>query len=395
MWKTNGKTADRQPFTEIEQCLNRLATPLTFLDNQLGPELILRLAELAEAHGSDYDRSLAMLRSGILVSFAGNHWRKRALTRLRTGRQLARQSGADEARGTAEFCMFVWDTQRGRLANSLRHGQAALRRYQQCASSTQWEQQFLKWAMLGCYWYANDLQTLKDSTRALRQSAHHRADSMSLFWAHVSSAHLSDLVDDQTERARSALAIAADAIANQTFQSPRFFLWISRIQQALYEQDVAAARSQLEQDWRQLAKHLVLNTNHYRWLALCASLCCDLSELHAGGSAKVLTLARQNVRRLQKMKEPAFNEYGNAFSLVVEAHAQRKPAAEDWHACIRRLRHQQHHLMASALEWHFEKNFSGASESNGTTPKAEAAFREQGCVAPQKLLNIILPLSLT
>ncbi len=88
----------RQPFNDMERCLNRLSPPLTFLDNQLGPDLILRMSRRAERSSSDFDRALAITRSGVLISFAGWRWQRQALQRLRLGRQLARVCRSEEAR---------------------------------------------------------------------------------------------------------------------------------------------------------------------------------------------------------------------------------------------------------------------------------------------------------
>lgn len=395
------------PFSEIERCLNRLSPPLTFLDSQLGPDLVLRMAQRAEQSGEPFDRALALLRSGIVLSFAGRKWRTRALRRLRFGRRLARISRSDEARATGDFCMFVWHRQLGQFHAAQRFGRAALKRYHNSHSSTQWEEQFLHWAMLGTYWYTNQLRELTRSTLLLRQSAHQRSDPMSLFWMHVDSAHWADLVADQTSLARSTLSIASEAIANQSFQSPRFFLWLSRIYQALYEDDPQQALDILKADWRQLDHAYILRTNYYRWLALTARLCCNLVGLRhqLSNSNQLLKDARRCALNMQKLEEPVFVCYGKAFALAIDAygacsgvahqgaHAQRlkstsNPAA--WESTIKRLHALGHPLLALALQWHY--SFYAPTRAAELRDQAEAAFREQGCVRPEKLLNMILPL---
>ncbi len=399
--------ASAASFSEMERCLNRLSPPLTFLDSQLGPDLVLRLARRAEKTGEPFDRSLALLRSGILLSFAGRKWRGRALDRLRLGRELARISRAEEARATGEFCMFVWHRFRGQFRSAARYGHASLERYRKCHSSTQWEQQFLHWAMLGTSWYTNQLHELTRSTLQLRKSAHQRSDPMSLFWMHVDSAHWADLVADQPGLARSSLVIASEAIANQSLQSPRFFLWLSRIYQALYEGNPQQAFEILELDWRQLDQAYVMRTNYYRWLALTARVCCDLVGLQhqLPNSAKLLKDAQRSARNMQRLEEPVFVCYGKAFSLAIHAwstnsecgspslrsgpnNTTSQPAA--WEATIGQLHNLGHPLLAFALQWHY--SFYAAAQSSELQRQAETAFLEQGCVRPDKLLNIILPL---
>ncbi|MCC7335697.1 MAG: protein kinase [Pirellulaceae bacterium] len=399
--------ASAAPFSEMERCLNRLVPPLTFLDSQLGPDLALRLARRAEKTGEPFDRSLALLRSGILLSFAGRKWRGRALHRLRIGRQLARMSRSDEARATGDFCMFVWHRFCGQFHSAARYGHASLKRYHNCHSSTQWEQQFLHWAMLGTYWYTNQLRELTRLTFQLRESAHHRSDPMSLFWMHVDTAHWADLVADQPSLARSSLVIASKAIANQSLQSPRFFLWLSRIYQSLYEGNPQQALEILEADWRQLGQAYLMRTNYYRWLALTARICCDLVSLQhqPANSAKLLKDAQRCARDMQRLEEPVFVCYGKAFALAIYAwsvstecvstsrrggrgRTTSQPAA--WETSIAQLHKLGHPLLALALQWHY--SFYAPTQSEELRQQAETAFREQGCVRPDKLLNTILPL---
>ncbi|MEZ6076297.1 MAG: hypothetical protein R3C56_11745 [Pirellulaceae bacterium] len=152
--------------------------------------------------------------------------------------------------------------------------------------------------MLGTYWYTNQLRELTRLTFQLRESAHHRSDPMSLFWMHVDTAHWADLVADQPSLARSSLVIASKAIANQSLQSPRFFLWLSRIYQSLYEGNPQQALEILEADWRQLGQAYLMRTNYYRWLALTARICCDLVSLQhqPANSAKLLKDAQRCAR---------------------------------------------------------------------------------------------------
>jgi eukaryotic-like serine/threonine-protein kinase len=395
---SNASHSQLQPFTEIERSLNRLSPALTFLDNSLGPDVILRMTKLAEMRGDHFDRALALLRSGILLSFGGRRQRRQALLRLSLGRQHARLSRSDEALATAHFSMFIWHMQRGQHATAARYGQAALSLYQTCAVNTQWEQQFLQWALLGAYWYGHDLRELQYSVTSLRQSARDRSDPMSLFWMHVDAAHKADLVSDQAAQARTSLNIASEAIVNQSFQSPRFFLWLSRIHQALYEDDPQQALHILQQDWPQLASALITRTNHYRWLALSARICCNLVALRQRlpRPNSYLRDARRCVRRMQLLEEPVFVQYAEAYRLVIEASCEQSLAERlspplAWELAIEQFHSCGHHLIAHALRWHYA--FHAPTEQRDELLKqARQPFQSAGCVAPEKLLNIILPL---
>lgn len=380
-------------FGEMERCLNRLTPPMTYLDNQLGPELILRMTDLANKCGSQFDRALAHCRAGILLSFGGRRWRKRAIQWLRVGRSLARASKSDEARATADFCTFVWHVQQGRTSAAVRAGHSALRRYQSCAAATQWEQQFLESALLSTYWYSNRLQKLTYSVEKLRKNALDRDDPMSTYWTHVDSAHVADLILDQTTAAQSSLQVAQSAVANQVFESPRFFSWLSRVRQLLYENDADKALRVLKGDWRRLDASLVMRTSHYRWLSLSLRICCYLLVLRSqdGNRSQLVADAQSSVKQLLRLKEPVFADFGAAYSLAVEAAAGRVAGQSAWRAISQRLRSRGHDLLAIALEWQYGC-YATIDLREQICSAAESQFIEEGCVAPKKLLNLILPL---
>lgn len=377
-------------FSDVEQCLNRAATPLTFLDNQLGPEMILRLERLSRGRGDQGERAQSLLRAAIVLSFGSKMWRRKAGRLLRIGRTLARRSGKELAVAMGHFCMFVWHIQRGSLRLAEREGMTALTLYRMCGRNCQWEQQFLQWGVLGCYWSSNELQKLKEATELLRESARQRRDPMSIFWMHVSAAHWSDLVSDDTVMARRSLETARNAISNQTLQSPRFFLWLSRLCQHLYEGDDRAAQQILVSEWRYLSRSVLLNSNHYRWLALHIRICCDLVSARNEPlkASKWMRDAGWCVRQMLKLQEDAFVTYGRAFSLVVQSLAGRIPSSERWDAVIDHLQALEHRLLANALRWH--RSIWLCDDSAAGTSREQ--FTDQGCLRPDRLMNTIMPL---
>ncbi len=383
--------SDEPLFSELDQCLNRVSLPLTFLDNQLGPDLILRLKDQAQRRGSEFDRSLAVLHWGMLLSLAGGRWRKTALKWLACGRRLAAQSGGPAALGSAQLCMFIWHIQRGLPGRAMLHGRKAINRLTREPRNLQWEIQFVQWGLLGCCWNTAQLDELRKSTQQLRQSAIDRSDPMSQFWMNVAAAHLADLVADDVTRAQQAIEISEQAISNQSFQSPRFFLWLTRIQQALYEGQPERAHRLLQDDWRRLENSYVFRTNHYRWMALCLRLCCNLVCLRerCGNVSQTIKDTRRSIRRLARLSDPAFAAYAAAFQLVLDATLGRQAPDHSWQSATDRLTHQGHLLPAAALCWHRNLN---ESETNEVLASVPGLFTDQGCVAPQKLMNIILPL---
>jgi hypothetical protein len=248
-----------------------------------------------------------------------------------------------------------------------------------------------------------------------RRSAAQRSDSMSQYFMHVAAGHWSDLVVDDRAGARRALETAANAIANQSFQSPHFFLWLSRIQQELYEGNYLHASGLLERDWAQLKQAYIFGTNHYRWLALCLKMCCLLTQLREHNAIQAracgpdkespesgwprpahnllrsgpLTAAGQTVREMLRLEHPPLVAHGQAFQLVLEANAGRVAVRSRWESIIDRLDDHGHHTYANALRW---QQALYCESDEGLARAAEARFLEQDCVAPRRLMDILIPL---
>lgn len=390
--KPTSQDADREPLSPLEACLNRLSFPLTFLDNQLGPDLILRKLKKLQQRGNFFDQSLAIINWCILLSFAGRRWRKTAIPWIRTGRELARKSGSPAARGYSRLGMFVWHAQKGQPRQSLRHAVSAVDWFQREPRNFQWEIQFLHWGVLGCFWDTCQLAKLRSATEDLRRSAIDRSDAMSQFWMNVAASHSSDLAADDLPRARRTLELASVAIFNQTFQPPRFFLWLSRVHQALYEGNPTEARRILMQDWANLRRSYALGTNHFRWLALCQRMSCNLILIREQGRAGTSVRdAKKCLRKMTKLEEPAFVAHEKAFRLLFNAALGQVAPNGQWQAVVDELHRLDQNLYGFALRWH-QSLYASGDTAKQMRSEAEAAFRDEGCVAPEKLLDIILPL---
>ncbi|QDV21743.1 serine/threonine-protein kinase [Aureliella helgolandensis] len=380
-------------FSNIQRCLNRIATPLAFLDNQLGPELILKLDRLARLQGTLVDRSQAILRSSIVLSFGGRSWRIIAAKRLRLACRMATRSGSTHAQAIANLGRCVWHIQRGNFSKGLHSGSRSLRYYELSPESSVWEQQFLKWCIMGCYWYMNDLQELIQYTSALRTSAQRREDPMPTFWTQIIASHWADLVLDRIDLARESIALAEQSAANQPFQSPRFFLWLSRVQQALYEDNPAVAQKILWEDWKPLKQSLSMQSNHYRWLAYSIRTCCNMLSARQNPQQREqwLSKARRGARRMLKLEEGGFVAYGKAFLLATDAAAGQVAPQQQWDAVVTELESHGLRLMALALAWH-QGIYHPSSAGKNLCDIAQQRLVQQGCIAPERLLNVILPL---
>ena len=94
---------------------------------------------------------------------------------------------------------------------------------------------------------------------------------------------------------------------------------------------------------------------------------------------------------MKRLGDPAFVHFAEAFDLVVMAAADRIAPDHEWQQVIAKLHGDRHHLMAHAVQWHYSLYASGDTAAE-LKSSAEQAFAAEGCAAPAKLLDIILPL---
>ena len=109
----------------------------------------------------------------------------------------------------------------------------------------------------------------------------------------------------------------------------------------------------------------------------------------------ILRRAKRDVRRLKKLEHPAFVAYGRAFELVVRAVEGRIAPAEKWQAVVDELDRLDHRLYANALRWHLGIHHPFFKPEQATAESRQVAirnFRDEGVVAPEKLMNYIIPL---
>ncbi|MEZ6137332.1 MAG: protein kinase [Pirellulaceae bacterium] len=378
-------------FSPLEQSLNRIIAPLTFLDHHFGAELTFKLDKRAADHGSDFDRALTGARLAVVLGSGNRYTKIQAVQRLRASAGLAEESSGRSHEATVDFCLFVWYVQRGFRKRATRFANRALRLFAQDPKSAQWEIQFLNWGLLSCYWEAGRIRDVQKLTKQLREGAHERSDLMSLFWMNVSASILSDLAEDHLEKAKELLNVAQRAVENQSFQPPRFFVWMSAVQIATYSGDWQDAQRLLNEQWKQMEQSLLLGRHMFLWIALTTRLCVDLvSHRKDSRNRRWLRDAQRTVRRITALPEKVFSNYGKAAGLVVNAADGHVASQEDWTTSILQMRAMGYDLFATALQWH-QARHAPSSDSKQRQILVEQELIAAGVVNPLRLLNVVLP----
>ncbi|HBE69217.1 MAG TPA: hypothetical protein DDW52_13795 [Planctomycetaceae bacterium] len=382
--------ADFESFTDREACLNRISSPLTFLDNSMGQELIVSIQRQAKSRGTMADRAQSHNRTAVILSFLGRRGRSLAIKQMHHGRRLAHASGLDSALATWNFCMFIWYIQKGAVKPALAHGQRSIKRFAGTRERYQWEQQFLHWGVLCCFFHQGQFKELGEATAAQRQAVSDRSDPMNLFWKNVAAAHWSDLVEDRVQSARGCLDAANRVVANNTFQLRRFFLWLSQVYQHLYEGQSQAALQVMRASWGPYSFSLMMRTSQYRWFALHARVCTHLliardePDQHRSQLAK----ARKFARKMLRLQEPAYVSYGRSLLLAIDAIVGKVAPHSIWQHEIEQLERHGHSLMANALRWHY---FDYLPDGPRRKQELRDEMVRSGCVCPERLLNLMIP----
>ncbi len=382
-----------EPFSATEQCLNRFGTALVFLNIGLGGKLIMALANASAHRGSDSDRAITLLRWGALIALGNRRTRSNSFKWIRSGRRLAKISGNANALALSQMCTFVWLFAHGRFHRAQYHGLKSLSIYRTAGLTHQWEYGFVQWTLLILNWYSGELKALVEATRELRIQWQNNRDVMWSFWIHTHAAHLADLIADQPAEGRRVIANAESDIQNHPFESPRYFVWISELRQELYEGNTEAASSIMELGWQRFSESRLSNLTHYVWVANSLRLCCYLASAtpQSGKRDLILKEASAICKRLSNSREPMFALVANAQEVVVKAALGTIAPRSKWTETIEALRQSDMGLFAIATAWHASIYWPDV-DFLGDGRTAEQFFREQGCAAPKKLMQVILPL---
>lgn len=378
-----------EPFSEIEQCLNRISGPLGFLDDNLGERLIARMFRLAMHRGTNFDRAIAIMRWALVLSYSPARSRRLPLHWIRLARKLARNSGSQNARALVHVCMFLWHSLQGRFNTSLHYARRAERLYEAQYASDTWETGFVCWICLAHLWYLGRLKELCDKTLTYRQDATQRTDTMWMYWMHVNAAHVADLIRDDTAAGSRALDSARAVLSDNAFETPQVLLWVSHVRQILYEGDARRARQKLLDEWSKVESSRLTKVSYYSWLVRYLRIICNLACMAEDPAQRALYVqdSRLELKRLFKLRQPTFLVYADALKLVVDAAAGNVAPSEDWQAVLQAARQQQLGLLVVAIQWHAEH-----WHPTGFLSAARQRLRDEGCVNPERLMTIILPL---
>lgn len=375
-------------FSEIEQCLNRVSGPLGFLDGAMGSKLIGQMFRLSIRRGTNFDRAIAIMRWSLVLTYSSASGKKSATIWIRLARELSRASGSQNARALTHVSMFLMHSLQGRFNTSLRYARRAERLYEANYASDTWETGFVCWISLAHLWYLGRLRELCAKTQAYRQDAVGRTDAMWIYWMHVNGAHLADLIVDNIEEGRRSLARAQSVLTDDNFETPQILVWLSRVRQLLYEGDALAAREMLLQKWRTLQSSSFFRVMYYEWFVRYLRVVCDLTCYHADRNRPnaMLDDAYRELKQMEGLQQPTFQVYANALKLIVDAAANQLAPSLQWQLTIEAARQNKLGLLVYAVQWHMSKWYP--HEVQSTREK----FLAEGCVNPERLMNLILPL---
>ena len=153
--------------------------------------------------------------------------------------------------------------------------------------------------------------------------------------------------------------------------------------------DVGAARAEMLRQWPKTESSSFMQVIYYEWFVRYLRIVCDLacawSEPHR--STEVLHDARNELKRLMKLDQPTFLVYANALKLVMDAAGGQVPAPQHWQSVLQTARQHKLGLLVVAIQWHAER-----WHPTGAPGAARGQLLEEGCVNPERLMNLILPL---
>jgi hypothetical protein len=379
----------------VEQCLNRVSGPLTFLDDQLGASLTERMFYLALKRGSIKDKAIACMRWTLLAPHTQSRSANQSLHWLRKARDCARRSGSPNARALAHGSLFIWKSQQGEFHASLRYARRMERMLAAQLASDTWELGYQRWLGLRNLWYLGRLREQCALTASYRQDASRRADSIWNYWMHIEAAHLADLIDDNVAAGRQSLLKAGRVVDAGASQSPQVLLWLSHLRQQLYEGHGLAVRRELLQTWNDLWKSSFVAGAFHQWMIRCFRIQCDLVCCHSEprAAAECITDARRELRQLAQFAQPTFRCYYRAFQLVLDAAAGTPPRVSAWQAAIEEAQRQQLGLLENALTWHLSTWYPHEAHPHEASSDGQARLRAEGVVDPARLMNLVLPLA--
>jgi hypothetical protein len=133
-----------------------------------------------------------------------------------------------------------------------------------------------------------------------------------------------------------------------------------------------------------MKKASLLSHNTNLWLALSSKVRCALLRGDFA-SAKALSV------RIRALRDAPFVVAGTAFELVSDAGLGSLTGPDQWQRTIQSLESFQLRQLANALRWHMGLHFDELDQTTNAQAAREALLAE-GCLAPEKLMRILIPL---
>ena len=387
LWRSrpHKNVSHEKPLSPIDQSLLHVAFPIAFLDNQLGPGLILQLKDATDSAGSATDQTIAKLHWATLLSLGSWRLRKIAAYWLRVQSKSAKECQDPRAIFTSHMCQTIWHTEQGRYARSYQHYEKGKRWIRKELKDMHFEMQFHRWLACDCLWFQMKLEKLLDLSDEIRSSS---LNPLSMFLGNVGACFSAYHIRDEIRKAGEALNDAEKIVVNYKFHPPWFLWWSSKITNLLYQGKSLEALDTLERHWNQLSKAYILSNQSSSWFFKCLRINCLMACARDDKSkaSYYIREAKKWVKNLSKLKAEAYSDYAEILKLVLE---HSKTSVMQWRAAIRRLEARGHLQFANAIQWHASLHCSELQEYGD---QARAKFVEQGVKVPEKLMNTFLPL---
>jgi hypothetical protein len=373
----------------LHTALLQSVTPLWFLEHDQAGALVARLATLSEdsAHSLAF-KNQASLLACLLLSQSGLGHHQRTVQRLQLGIRITKQLATADA-ANCQLIMMIWCLQQGRFRAALRHAEKAKKGLGYAPS---WERLFIAWNETNLYWLSGRLKELLNLAEMIRDENRPLRQPMFEFWANVCPTVFADLVVDDVEQACTRIASTRSFVESEPLMQPKCHHWFSTVAVELYTDDWEAANRALDEQWRWF---IHCGLHRFANLALAAyslRINVELQRIRGQNMTRQQTTRVQHwITELKQTGFPALGHLADAYMLVFQAQLHGCRDFSQWQRVQAGLKQSGLTLYAQALQWH-ESLYADSSAGHRWQELAIASFREQGCVAPQRLMNLILPL---
>ncbi|MFO0939441.1 MAG: hypothetical protein U0930_01605 [Pirellulales bacterium] len=378
-------TSHRTPIVDFYQHLLSTVLPLWFLDHHQANSLIARLSPVLASKGTPSQLLHSHLLSGLLLAQYGKRYAETATKRFLAARKEAVDQKEQSVRCANHKLQMLWCLHRGSIRKMHHHARKALTH----ATTRQfWERGFIAWNDLNFFWLDGQLQEFITHVDRLRQ-LHGRSNSPSMtLWCFAYPAAAIELIQDDVPAAYLAISEAEKYVEFDSMTQPVFFYWLTKINVALYGEDLSAAERLVHQRWKWVEQSGLLGLGNFAFLAFSVRINLYLQLLRRDPTERHFIFEIQNLlARMQQLPYQAYHAVASAYQLALDAIMHGCLDFTAWQPVKYRLRQNGLSLYAMALHWH-ESLYADGQSSN----EIKDCLRSQGVKSPERLMNIILPL---